>query len=133
MDGVRVTRMGWAPRAWLARFRLEPDGGAAHITERALYALQPLIRDHLTSPFPFPFPIKVLLALHIEKLDPTTGEMITNRFMQNVVPWRSSQADTPDLRMHQIVAAMRLLRFPSSASRSVRRRSVLSILSILPL
>ena len=28
--------MGWAPRAWLARFRLEPDGGAAHITERAL-------------------------------------------------------------------------------------------------
>ena len=105
MDGVRVTRMGWAPRAWLARFRLEPDGGATHITERALYALQPLIRDHLTSPFPFH--IKVLLALHIEKLDPTTGEMITNRFMQNVVPWRSSQADTPDLRMHQIVVAMR--------------------------
>ena len=105
MNGVRVTRMGWAPRAWLARFRLEPDGGATHITERALYALQPLIRDHLTSPFPFH--IKVLLALHIEKLDPATSEMITNTFMQNVVPWRSSQSDTPDLRMHQIVAAMR--------------------------
>ena len=105
MDGVRVTRMGWAPQAWLARFRLEPDGGAAHITERSLYALQPLIRDHLTSPFPFH--IKVLLALHIEKLDPATGEMITNTFMQNVVPLRSSQSDTPDLRMHQIVAAMR--------------------------
>ena len=70
MDGVRATRMGWAPRAWLARFRLEPDGGATHITERSLYALQPLIRDHLTSPFPFH--IKVLLALHIEKLDPAT-------------------------------------------------------------
>ena len=102
MDGARVTRMGWAPRAWLARFRREPDGGAAHITERSLYALQPLIRDHLTSPFPFQ--IKVLLALHIEKLDPATGEVITNRFMQNVVPWRP-QSDTPDLRMHQIVAA----------------------------
>ncbi|CAE7527673.1 unnamed protein product, partial [Symbiodinium pilosum] len=105
MEGVVVSRQAWAPRAWLARFRLEPAEGRTHITERALYALEPLIPEHLGSPFPFH--VKVMLSLHIEKLDPARGELIRDSFIQNVVPWRSLPANDPAYRMHSLVAAMR--------------------------
>ena len=99
MEGVAIVRQARVPRAWLARFRLAPDGEAEHITERALYVLEPWIQDHLSSPFPFH--VKVVVCLHIEKPEESSS------FVQHITPWISLPANTSSYRMHRIVTSMR--------------------------
>ena len=96
VDGVRVVREGWAPRAWLARFRLLPVAPSRYVDERSLYAVRDMIREHLVSPFPF----HIKLSLRIQRVNRQSGELEEDDFMQHLVPWISQPSADPELRMH---------------------------------
>ena len=103
VDGVRVVREGWAPRAWLARFRLLPVAPSRYVDERSLYAVRDMIREHLVSPFPF----HIKLSLRIQRVNRQSGELEEDDFMQHLVPWISQPSADPELRMHRVVSAAR--------------------------
>ena len=96
VDGVRVVREGWAPQAWLARFRLLPVAPSRYVDERSLYAVRDMIREHLVSPLPFH--IKMLLSLRIQRVNRQSGELEEDDFMQHlVVPWISQPSADSEL------------------------------------